>query len=100
MSANLKKYLPVLLTLSDIKDEKLSNLLLRYYSKRENFRKALREISRNVIKGNIPLSKYRKAKIKRFRDNIYSVAQRPVKQHIVQSGGWLWIIPTIASLLR
>ena len=100
MSANLKKYLPVLLTLADIRDKKLSAALLKYYSKKVNFRKALREISRNVIKGNVPLSKHRKARIRQFRDNIYSVARSPDQRHIVQTGGWLWLIPTIASLLK
>lgn len=80
--------------------------MLKYFSKDKKFNSALQEISENIIKGNVKVSPYKKRKLKQFKDNIYSLAysKRIPPKQIVQSGGWLWVIPlvaqTIGSLLK
>ena len=100
MSANLKSNLPLLQIISDIKDKKLQLALLKYYSKNKKFQSALREISKNVIKGNVKLSNYKRRKLAKFKNNIYSIAYENKPAKIVQTCGWLWVIPIIASLLK
>ncbi len=106
MSKQLRENLPHLQTIASVKDKKLQLSLLKYFSKKKSFKKALREISKNLIKGNVPLSKYRKSLIKKHRKNIYAVAYNNridsdnLSKQVIQTGGWLWIIPIIASLSK
>lgn len=100
MSVNLKAHLPLLEIISAIKDRKLQLALLKYYSKNKKFQSALKEISKNVIKGNVKLSNYKRRKLSKFKSNIYSIAYENKPKKIVQTGGWLWVIPIIASLLK
>ena len=104
MSDNLKKWLPILCVISEIEDKKLQKNLLRYFSKKKSFMLSLREISKNIIKGNVEMSVYKKSKLMKQRKILYSIAYEKnplkVKKNIVQSGGSLfYILPLIASLL-
>ena len=101
MSDNLKKFLPTLEVVSTIRDKKLQKNVLKYFAKNKNFASALREITKNIIKGNVQLDKYKKRKISRHKTNLYSIAfSKNHSKNIAQSGGWMWIIPIIASLLK
>ena len=101
MSENLRKWMPTLCVISFIKDKKLQKSLIRYFTKKKKFNLALREISINIIKGSIKLSKYKKAILSKQRKIIYSIAhnKNPIKNSIQSGGSLFYIIPLIASLL-
>ena len=106
MSSNLKKWLPILKIISEISDKKLQIQLIKYYSRKKNFNLSLREIFKNVIKGNVRMSVYKKRKLQKIKKNIYSLAyeknlnSKIVSKNFRQSGGSLfYVIPLIASLL-
>lgn len=106
MSENLKKCLPILAFIAEIKDQKLKISLLKYYAKYPKFYLALNEICKNLIKGNVKLSKYKRSKLLKVKSNIYKIAnckklnRKEREKQIVQTGGWSWIIPIITGLLQ
>ena len=104
MSKNLKTWLPILSLISSIRDSKVQKYLLKYFSKKKKFKSALREITRNIIKGNVLMSKHKRYKLSKNRKILYSIAydknDSKVQKNIIQSGGSLfYIIPLLASLL-
>ena len=106
MSANLKKYLPILMIISEVKDKDLQKKLINYFSNIKKFKLAVREISTNVIKGNVNLTKYKKNKLSKKKKFLYSIAfdkklsSKQFGKNLNQTGGsFLSIIPLIASLI-
>ena len=102
MSENLKKCIPLLFFIADIKDKNLQKSVLKYYSRYRKISFALREICRNIIKGNIKLNKHKKSKISKYKSNIYKLAssKHSNKKHIQQVGGWSWLFPMISGILN
>jgi hypothetical protein len=106
MSTNLRKWLPILKVICDITDKKLQVKLIQYFSGKRSFNLSLREIFKNVIKGNVKMSSYKKQKLRKFKKNIYSLAydkslnSKIVSKNFKQTvGSLLSVIPLIASLL-
>ena len=105
MSENLKKHFKDLEFISKIKCDKTKKAMMKYKSKDPKIYLALREIALNVIKGNIDMDKKTKRKLSKHKKNIYNIAKRgkiPVKKRknlVVQSGGWLWILPVVSTII-
>jgi hypothetical protein len=105
MSENLKYCLKDLEFVSKIKCEKTQKSLLMYLSKSPKYYLALKEIALNVIKGNVDIDNKTKKKLSKHKKNIYSLVlknklrSRNRKKLVIQSGGWLWIIPLITSII-
>ncbi len=105
MSENLKYCLKDLEYASKIKCEKTRKYLLIYLSKSPKYYLALKEIAINIIKGNVDIDNKTKKKLSKHKKNIYSLILknkpylRDRKKLVIQSGGWLWIIPLITSII-
>ena len=105
MSENLRKVIGDLEFVSRIKCAKTKKVLLKYLASKPIYCKAFKEISKNLISGNIKRPKgYRKRLSPQERKSIYNLAKTKKasdrKKLIVQSGGWLWLIPVIGELIR
>jgi hypothetical protein len=79
-------------------------MLLTYMAKNPKYYLALREIALNVIKGNAQVDDKTKRRLSKHKKSIYelvkskhSLAKR--KKLVIQSGGWLWLIPSISSVI-
>ncbi len=64
---------------------------------------ALKEIAVNVIKGNAKTNTKTKNKLKKHKNVICELTKSKNcttkrKKLVIQSGGWLWIIPLMTSL--
>ncbi len=105
MSENLKYCHKDLEFVSKIKCENTQKILLMYLAKSPKYYLALKEIALNVIKGNVYINNKTKKKLSKHKKNIYSLVlknklySRDRKKLVVQSGGWLWIIPLITSII-
>ncbi len=92
--------MPYLQTIAAIKSMRLRTEILSYFSKDKLFNNALQELCENIIKGNIEVDSIQRQKLMRNKQNIYKIAfNKRVKKSVSQSGGWMWIIPIVASLL-
>lgn len=106
MSSTLKKYLNVLEFISNIKDKKVREGVLKQYSFVEDFYLALHEIAVNTVNKNIPLSEKDKKCLKPFKKSILNLARknkskRLKRRKINQSGGFLpYLIPLILNLIK
>jgi len=65
---------------------------------------ALKEIAVNIIKGNVNTDSQTKSKLKKHKKIICSFVKNKNclnkrKKLVVQSGGWLWFIPLITSII-
>lgn len=104
MSQNLRTCLKDLEFVSKIKCNKTKKGLLTYMSKSPKYYSALREIALNIIKGNAQIDDKSKKRLKRHRKDIYDLAKNKNcltkrKKLVIQSGGWLWLIPLISSVI-
>jgi hypothetical protein len=104
MSENLRNCLKDLEFVSKIKCNKTQKKLLTYMSKNPKYYLALREITLNVIKGNAQIDDKTEKRLSKHKKDILelvksknSLAKR--KKLVVQSGGWLWLIPLISSVI-
>ena len=104
MSENLRKLLADFQFISKIDCIKTRKVLLDYISKKPKYFKALKEISKNIISGNIKKPK----SCKRFlttkdRKSILKLSTaksaKKSKSLIVQSGGWMWVIPIVSEII-
>ena len=105
MSENLRKVIGDLEFVSRIKCAKTKKILLRYLANKPIYCKAFREISKNLISGNVKRPKgYRKKLSPQERKKIINLAKSKKaserKKLIVQSGGWLWLIPVVGEIIR
>jgi len=80
--------------------------IMKYLAKDVKVYKAIREIAINVIKENIPIDKKTKKKLSMHKKNIYSICKnskvspKDRKKLVVQSGGWLWLLPIVSSIIE
>jgi len=84
-------------------NEKDRQKLLKILSKNPKYYLGLKEIAVNLIKGNIDLEPKVKRKllkqrkvIRKFTKNNNKIQRKKI---VIQSGGWLWILPIIQSIL-
>ena len=101
MSSRLKKYFAKLKLLKDA-SAKIRKDILKDCSK--GLLCCLCECAKNVLKGNVPLTKVQKNKLKRFKKKLRNLSSKKVrvqdKKKIVQSGGFLSALLTpVISLL-
>ena len=104
MSENLRKSISDLDFVSRIKCPKTKKVLLKYLAKSPKYFLALREISNNIIKGHLPIKGNKKNKLKKYKKNIVQLAKasknsKNRKSLVVQSGGWLWIVPIVSGII-
>jgi hypothetical protein len=105
MSINLRKTLRQLELISRIKRPQVRRAVLSDISCQDCYYKALREIVLNAAKGNVPLSKVQKGKLRRYKQQIKAIisprkSKKLRSQAVIQSGGWLPILlPVITSIL-
>lgn len=104
MSQNLRNCLKDLEFVSKVKCSKTQKSLLRYMSKSPKYYLALKEIAVNIIKGNVSADSRTKTKLKRHKNVICAIAKNKNclnkrKKLVIQSGGWLWFIPLITSII-
>ena len=105
MSVNLKKHFKDLEFVSKIKCPKTKKALMKYIAKDPKIYKALREIAINIIEENMLIDKKTKNKLSKHEKAIYGLCKQSKlsanqrKKLVVQSGGWLWILPLVTSVI-
>ena len=105
MSVHLKKHFRDLEFVSKIKCQKTKKALMQYIAKNPEIYKALREIALNIIEGNISIDKKSKNRLLKHKKTIYGICKKSKvsakqrKKLVVQSGGWLWILPLVTSVI-
>lgn len=107
MSDNLKEQFPKLELLCNVKRRKLRHELLRVLSRDDNFRKAVREITRNTLNRNVRIGDKEKKKLTRYRRTIIALGQkgknkRSEQRVICQTGTGIFlpiVVPLVADLL-
>lgn len=88
---------PLIEAVAKIKNKKAQRLLLRQLSKNRKFVSCLREIAKNTIAGNLPLSQVQKRKLNRHTSVVRGLARRTKVQ---QSGGFIGaVLPLLASIV-
>lgn len=100
LSNNLKTCIPLLETLSKIRDVKKRRSFLQLFEK--NLRRALQEVCTNLLAGNINLTDDEKKRLRRFRRALRELADPKTKKIrfrrvVVQSGRGL--IPGLLTLV-
>jgi len=107
MSKSLQKTFHFLRLISQIKNEKKRKVLMKEICEDETIYKALSEIAKNQIKGNIKLDKKQSKKLKRHSKLLKKlclkkdkITLKKRKNLVVQSGGFLpLLLPTVALIL-
>jgi hypothetical protein len=103
MSENLKKYFKTLEFTSNIKCKNTQNKLLSYLANDPKIYLALKEVAINVIKGNIELNRKQKLKLIKHKKLFHKLINKQSKQNqkklVVQSGGWLWLLPVVSTVI-
>ncbi len=104
MSQNLRNCLKDLEFVSKIKCNKTKKNLLKYMSNSPKYYMALREIALNVIKGNVGTDKKTKNRLRKNKRVICELVKSKNclskrKKLVVQSGGWLWLVPLISTVI-
>ncbi len=104
MSQNLRNCLKDLEFVSKIRCNKTKKNLLKYMSNSPKYYMALREIALNVIKGNVETDLKTKNKLRKNKKVICDLVKSKNclakrKKLVVQSGGWLWLVPLISSVI-
>ena len=105
MSDNLKKHFRDLEFVSKIKCPKTKKALMKYIAKDPKAYVALREIALNIIEGNVTMDKKTKNRLSKHKKTIYGICKQSKvsakerKKLVIQSGGWLWILPLVTSAI-
>lgn len=99
-SQNLKNCIPLLNTLSKIRDARKRRNFLSLFE--TNLRRALQEVCYNLLEGNIKLADDEKKRLRRFRRALHELADPKTKKQrfrkvVVQSGRGL--IPGLIALV-
>src|SRR5258708_3381909 len=102
MSENLRSVINDLTFVANIRCKKTQKNVLKYMSKEVKYRKAIKELAVNIIKGNIKIDhEPTKKKVRKHKENIYDISKLKSPKYIEQSGGWLqWIIPIASALFQ
>ena len=101
MSSRIRKYYAKLKLLKKA-SSKVRKKILKNCGK--NLLCCLCECAKNVLKGNVPLTKPQKSKLSRFKKKLRNLASKKtrvtIKKKLVQSGGFLGALLTpVLSLL-
>src|SRR5882757_6035603 len=105
MSHNLEKHFRDLEFISKVKCDKTKKALMKYLANDPKVYKAIREIALNVIKENIPIDQQTKNKLSKHKKNIYDICKnsrvcaKDRKKLVIQSGGWLWLLPVVSNII-
>ena len=95
MSSRLKKYLAKLRLLKQA-STKVRKTILKNCNK--NLLCCICECAKNVLKGNVPLTKPQKSKLSRFKKKLRNLVSKKtratVKKKLVQSGGFIGALLT------
>ena len=95
MSSKLKKYFAKLRLLKKA-SAKVRQRILKNCNK--NLLCCLCECAKNVLKGNVPLTKPQKSKLSRFKKKLRNLASKKtrtvIKKKLIQSGGFLGALLT------
>ena len=101
MSDRVKRYLPVLKRI-----RKLGNKARREFIRKcdKDFIDCVSECARNLLKGNVPLTKRQKTNLRRKRQDLRVLSKKKTsmraKRKIVQKGGFLSpLLPPVLSVL-
>lgn len=101
MSSNLQSFFPILEAISHIRLKADRDLVIRIFCKNKKFIKAMKEIAKNTVEGNIPLSAKDKQRLKKQKKVLIALAGKGGKRTLRQTGaGFLPIlIPIVSSIL-
>lgn len=105
VSKNLKKTLGGLNQIISEKNPKKRKLLLENAAKSEDILDSVKELSRNVILKNVPLTKRQKRSLVKHSKCIVGCSKikgccNKSSKLVKQSGGWLGVVlPIVASLI-
>jgi len=101
MSDRVKRYLPVLKRI-----RKLGNKARREFIRKcdKDFIDCVSECARNLLKGNVPLTKRQMTNLRRKRQDLRALSKKKTsmraKRKIVQKGGFLSaLLPPVLSVL-
>ena len=101
MSDRVKRYLPVLKRI-----RKLGNKVRREFIRKcdKDFIDCVSECARNLLKGNVPLTKRQMTNLRRKRQDLRALSKKKTsmrtKRKIVQKGGFLSApLPPVLSVL-
>jgi len=101
MSDRVKRYLPVLKRI-----RKLGNKARREFIRKcdKDFIDCVSECARNLLKGNVPLTKRQMTDLRRKRQDLRALSKKKTsmraKRKIVQKGGFLpALLPLVLSVL-
>src|SRR5882757_6205219 len=97
MSHNLEKHFRDLEFISKVKCDKTKKALMKYLANDPKVYKAIREIALNVIKENIPIDQQTKNNYDICKNS--RVCSKDRKKLVVQSGGWLWLLPVVSTII-
>ena len=101
MSARVRQYASVLKRIRKMGD-KAKRAYVRKCDK--SFVDCISECAKNIIKGNVPLTKRQKARLRRSRNDIRALSVKKTslrkKRKILQKGGFLTaLLPPVLALL-
>lgn len=105
MSAKLRKQWDRLQIIANAKSKKTRIELIKQFSSEIDFVVAIREICKNIVNRNIPLSPKQVRRLKEHKRDILYLTQRTVntpayRRRVNQVGGWLPIIlPLVATVI-
>lgn len=95
MSSRLKKYLVKLRLLKEASSKVRKNILKNC---NKNLLHCLCECAKNLLKGNVPMTKPQKSKLSRFKKKLRNLVSKKtratVKKRLIQSGGFLGALLT------
>src|SRR5678815_4070833 len=95
MSALVAKYLPLIIKFKKLKTAEKRKLI----SEDEKFIQCVCEVCLNLIKGNVPLNRPQKVKLRRHRNIIKKLAHNVKnlrnKKNLLQKGGGVFLLSLI-----
>lgn len=106
ISENLRKHFPMLKLISQM-NLRARKTILKHQSSDPSFYKAIRELAKNTVNRNIPLSEKNKRKLKKDKRHILLLVKKGHKKHkrrklVLQSGRGFFlpvVVPIVASLI-
>lgn len=100
MSVNLKNTLPILEAIARIKSREERKIVIYIFCRDKQFVKAIKEIAKNTVEGNVPLSVKDKHRLKKQKAVLTALAGKGGKRVIKQQGaGFLPVLVPIVSAI-
>lgn len=102
-SKNLKKSLPIVGAFGSLKETKKRLSLLKHFDE-SKLSRAIREMSYNVLHGNIKLTDEQKKKLRRYRKILRELADPKTKKSkfrklVTQKGSGIPLIPLLVPIV-